>query len=154
MKPKLTILLVALAVGAFAFAGCGDDDEGSDTGASAPAETATTESTPPAETTTEESGGSGAGETIENPADASGKLEFEKDALTAKAGKVTLTMDNPSSIPHAIAVRANGEETAGDTVNQGETSEVSVDLEPGEYEFFCPVGGHEQGGMKGTLTVE
>ena len=154
MKPKLTILLVALAAGVFAFAGCGDDDEGSDTGATAPAETATTESAPPEETTTEESGGSGGGETLQNPADASGQLKFEKDALTAKAGKVTIAMENPSSIPHAIAVRANGEETSGDTVNQGETSEVSVDLEAGEYEFFCPVAGHEQGGMKGTLTVE
>ena len=155
MKPKLTTLLVALAVGAFAVAGCGgDDDEGSDTGATAPAETATTETTPPEETTTEESSGGGGGETLQNPADASGALKFEKDALTAKAGEVKIEMENPSSLPHAIAVRADGNETEGETVNEGGTSEVSVELKAGEYEFYCPVPGHEDGGMKGTLTVE
>jgi uncharacterized cupredoxin-like copper-binding protein len=67
---------------------------------------------------------------------------------------VSIEMENPSSIPHAIALRVDGKATTGPTVNQGETSEISVDLQAGEYEFFCPVGGHEQGGMKGTLTVE
>jgi uncharacterized cupredoxin-like copper-binding protein len=29
-----------------------------------------------------------------------------------------------------------------------------VNLKPGTYEFYCPVPGHEQAGMKGTLTVQ
>jgi uncharacterized cupredoxin-like copper-binding protein len=156
MKTRLIPMLLVLLVGGLIVAGCGDDDEGgSDTGATAPApaETATTESAPPEETTTEESGGGG-GETIENPADPSGQLKFEKDALTAKAGKVTLSMPNESSVPHAIAIRADGKETEGETVQAGGTSEASADLKAGEYEFYCPVPGHEEGGMKGTLTVE
>ena len=32
-------------------------------------------------------------------------------------------------------------------------SKASADLKPGEYEFYCPVDGHKQGGMEGTLTV-
>jgi uncharacterized cupredoxin-like copper-binding protein len=28
-----------------------------------------------------------------------------------------------------------------------------MNLEPGEYKFYCPVGNHEQAGMVGTLTV-
>jgi uncharacterized cupredoxin-like copper-binding protein len=28
-----------------------------------------------------------------------------------------------------------------------------VDLDAGEYKFYCPVGNHEQAGMVGTLTV-
>ena len=42
---------------------------------------------------------------------------------------------------------------AGETVMQGGTSTVSLDLKPGTYQFYCPVPGHSQGGMKGTLTV-
>ena len=34
-------------------------------------------------------------------ADPGGALAFDKDALTAKAGKVTIVMDNPSRSPHA-----------------------------------------------------
>jgi uncharacterized cupredoxin-like copper-binding protein len=30
---------------------------------------------------------------------------------------------------------------------------VTVDLKAGKYEFYCPVDGHKQAGMKGTLTV-
>ena len=32
--------------------------------------------------------------------------------------------------------------------------EFKAYLEPGTYEIFCPVGHHEEQGMKGTLTVE
>jgi uncharacterized cupredoxin-like copper-binding protein len=30
---------------------------------------------------------------------------------------------------------------------------VTANLKPGTYEFYCSVPGHEQAGMKGTLTV-
>jgi plastocyanin len=153
MKAKLTPLLVALAVGVFAAAGCGgDDDNGSsDTGASAPP---ASESTPSTESTDTTESGGGGGETLKLSADPSGALKFDKDTLDAKAGKVTITMDNPSSVPHAVAVEGNGVDKDGETVNQGGTSTVSVDLKAGEYSFYCPVDGHEQAGMKGTLTVK
>lgn len=156
MKPKLLPILLVLVIGALTAAACGGEDEGSGGGAGAPADNATTEMAPPADTTTEEDSGSGggAGEPIEVPADASGQLKFQKESVTAKAGEVTLVMPNPSSIPHAIGIRADGEEKSGETVDKGGTSEVSMELKPGEYEFFCPVPGHEPAGMKGTLTVE
>ena len=40
------------------------------------------------------------------------KLAFNHKTLTAKHGKVTLVMSNPSGSPHAIAVEGHG-------VNQG-----------------------------------
>ena len=43
----------------------------------------------------------------------------------------------------------------GETVGEGEKSTAGpVELKAGEYEFYCPVDGHEAAGMKGTLTVE
>jgi len=38
-------------------------------------------------------------------------------------------------------------------VSTGGQSKVTVNLKAGTYTFFCPVPGHEQAGMKGTLTV-
>ena len=96
---------------------------------------------------------SGGGETLKLAADKSA-LKFDKTSLTAKAGKVTLEMENPSQLPHAIAIKGNGVDVDGKTVGKGEKSVASADLKPGTYEFYCPVPGHKEAGMKGTLTVK
>jgi len=57
------------------------------------------------------------------------------------------------SLPHAIAIEGNGVDKDGETVQPGGSSTVTVRLKPGRYTFYCPVDGHEDAGMKGTLTV-
>jgi uncharacterized cupredoxin-like copper-binding protein len=131
------LLGLALLVLALLVAGCGGDDDEGD------------EATPPPPAATD---GAGEATTLENPADESGALAFQKDSLTAPAGEIRLVMENPSQVEHNIAVK-NGVEEEGEVVGQGETSEVTVTLEPGEYEFYCSVPGHEAAGMEGTLTV-
>ncbi len=84
---------------------------------------------------------------------ADGSLRFERDALEARAGRAAIEMANPSDIPHAIGARGNGIDDVGETVGRDGTSSVEVELEPGVYELFCPVGGHEQAGMTAKLTV-
>ena len=63
--------------------------------------------------------------------------------LSAKAGRVTLKLVNESDIPHAIEVEGNGVEEETETITGGER-EVTVDLEAGEYEYYCPVGQHRR----------
>ena len=147
------LLALALASAALALGACGDDDDESSSDAGT---TATTETAPPAETTTEESGGAPAGGSTELKADAdpSGELKFAVDTLEAPAGTVTITMDNPSDLPHAIELEGDGVEEEGETVEKGGTSTVKAEVKPGEYEFYCPVPGHKEGGMTGTLTVK
>ena len=88
-------------------------------------------------------------------ADPGGQLRFDKSTLAAGAGKVTIVMRNPSSagMDHGIAVEGNGVDSDGPIVGAGKTSTVTVTLKKGTYEYYCPVPGHEQAGMKGTLTV-
>lgn len=154
MKTKLIPMLIALAIGALVAGGCGGDEENEQTGATAPMTEG--ESVPPTDQTETDAGGdaSDSGEQLEIPADPGGALEFEKEQVTAKAGQVTLTMPNESNVPHAIGVRGDGVDETGETVTKGGESMVSVELTPGEYTFYCPVPGHEEAGMKGTLTVE
>jgi plastocyanin len=90
--------------------------------------------------------------TLENPADPS-ELRFSKGSLEAPAGTITLVMENPSALEHNIAVRGDGLDERGEVVGQGEESTVTVELEAGEYEFYCSVPGHDEAGMNGTLTV-
>jgi uncharacterized cupredoxin-like copper-binding protein len=96
-----------------------------------------------------------AGQKLKLEADGDGGLYFEQRHLKAKAGAVTLDMENPSGsgTSHGIAVEGNGVDKDGKTVTKGKDS-LTVDLKPGTYEFYCPVDGHRQAGMKGTLTVK
>ena len=80
-------------------------------------------------------------------------LKFSVAELKAPAGKVTISMKNPSAIPHNIAIKGNGIDSKGAIVLQGGTSVVTADLEPGTYTFYCSVPGHEAAGMKGILTI-
>jgi uncharacterized cupredoxin-like copper-binding protein len=148
------LLALALACTALAIGACGDDEE-EEPASTGPAPT--TEAVPPSDATTQEDEAGaqgGSGNELKADADPSGQLKFTVDQLDAKAGSVTITMDNPSDLPHAVGIKGNGVDESGETVDKGGVSKVTADLEPGEYEFYCPVPGHEEGGMKGTLTVE
>lgn len=142
--------LVAAAVLPLSFAamtGCG----GGSNNNSSSGTTATTSSTA---TTTATTPSGGAGSKLKLSADPSGALKFNKSTLSAKAGNVTITMDNPSPIQHSVAIEGNGVDVRGNTVSQGGVSKVTASLKPGKYTFYCPVDGHKDAGMKGTLTVK
>ena len=134
MSRRISLLAVAPAAVALVIAGCG--------GSYGTATNASTTS-------------SSSGQVLNVSADPGGQLRFDKTKLQAKPGKVTLRMANPSSsgMDHAIAIEGNGVDSDGPTVAPGGTSTVTVTLKKGTYTFDCPVPGHEQAGMKGTLTV-
>ena len=81
-------------------------------------------------------------------------LAYKFADAKSPAGSVQLTSENPQSTPHNIAVDGNGLDEKGEVVTAGGKSEVTVDLQPGEYSFYCSVPGHREGGMEGKLTVE
>jgi mono/diheme cytochrome c family protein/plastocyanin len=79
---------------------------------------------------------------------------FQYTKATGTAGKVTLVMPNKSPLVHDISIKGGGVNAKGKQVPQGGTSTVSATVKPGKYEFYCSVPGHEQAGMKGTLTIK
>jgi plastocyanin len=93
------------------------------------------------------------GSVLRLSADPGGELRFDRPSLEARAGQVTLVMDNPSSVPHNVSIEGRGVDQQGETVGEGGRSTVRIELRPGEYDFYCSVSGHRQGGMEGTLTV-
>ena len=150
MRKHLMILAAILAGLTLVAAGCGGDDN-NDSGSSGGGSSSTQDKS--ADTTESSStGGGGAAQNLKLTADPTGALKFDKTTLAAKAGKVTITMDNPSPVPHAVEVEGNGVEKKTKTLTQGKAS-LTANLKPGTYEFYCPVDGHKQAGMKGTLTV-
>lgn len=96
----------------------------------------------------------GPGGTVNLTADMT-DLAFDTTTLESKPGKVTIDLDNPSTIPHNIAI----ESTDGDILDESETvsastTSSSASLSPGTYTFLCTVPGHAEAGMQGTLTVK
>jgi plastocyanin len=80
-------------------------------------------------------------------------LKFNTGTLRAAHGTVTITMTNPGSTRHAVAIKGHGTRKVGKTVGRNKTSTVTVTLKKGTYTFYCPVDGHEAAGMKGKLIV-
>jgi uncharacterized cupredoxin-like copper-binding protein len=145
MTPRLPLLALGLAA---VVAGCGSTASGSTTTSSSGAYGA-----PAATATAGAASSSKGGTTLHLTADPGGALRFNTTHLAAKAGKVTLTLKNPSSsgMPHGIAIQGHG---TGPVVNAGKTTSVTATLKKGSYTFLCPVPGHAAAGMKGTLTIK
>jgi plastocyanin len=150
-KPSL-IFAALLASLALIAAGCGGSDNNN--GGSGGSSGSSGAQGNGADTTESSSGGGGGGGAtkLKLVADPGGALKFDKTALSAKPGKVTIVMDNQSPVPHAVDVEGNGVEKGTKTVTKG-TASVTVDLKAGKYDFYCPVDGHRAAGMEGTLTV-
>jgi uncharacterized cupredoxin-like copper-binding protein len=90
-------------------------------------------------------------------ADPNGDLTFNKTKIKVKHGTVTLTMTNPKSsgLDHGIGIDGNGVDKDGKTVAPGKKSVVTIKLKKGKtYNFYCPVAGHRDAGMKGKLVVK
>src|SRR4051794_3276579 len=88
------------------------------------------------------------------PTDPTGQLAFLVGSASATKGSLEIDSVNKSSTPHNIALQGNGVNQKGPVVSGGKASTIKVDVKPGKYTFFCSVPGHEQAGMKGTLTVK
>ena len=86
-------------------------------------------------------------------ADPSGALKYDKKALSAKAGKVTIAFTNASQVGHDVTIAKGPTKLAGTNVITNSKASVSVSLKPGAYVFYCSVPGHRQAGMQGSLTV-
>ena len=145
--PRTLVLGTAIALsGAGLIAGCGS-------GAKATKRTAT-----PAAT-------SAKGLTV-----AATEFAFAPTTLHAKAGRVTISLDNGGKIPHELVLLKPGvaadrlKVTKGrvsEATTQGEISETKTgvsashtfDLKPGTYVYVCNIPGHYADGMRGTLTV-
>jgi len=144
MRRVTWVLALLLSAGVLLAAGCGDDEEDDGGGGAAATPEATEDSA---------GGGGGGGEALTLTADPGGAISWDPGELSAPAGSVTVKLVNESDVPHAVEVEGNGVEEESETVTGGET-EVTADLEPGTYTYYCPVGQHRQNGMEGTLTVE
>src|SRR3954453_21689791 len=64
------------------------------------------------------------------------QLKFNTTKLSAKSGKVTITLTNTQGLQHNVAIKG-GVDAQGNVVGQGGKSVVTTTLKPGKYTFYC-----------------
>jgi uncharacterized cupredoxin-like copper-binding protein len=83
-----------------------------------------------------------------------GDMSIELSADSFSAGSYTFEVVNEGSATHDFVVERDGNDVAGtETIAPGASTTVTVDLQPGEYVFYCSVGNHRAMGMEVTVTV-
>lgn len=158
--------LLAL-VASFAFAGCAQDStdtsnenpamqEAISKGTAAEGASAAAGADKSSTDTTRSEAKGGTGNTkVALSADPSGALKYNTKQLNANAGNIVIAFQNKSSVPHDVTVTGDADKKLGatDQITQSSAKLELKDVKAGDYTFFCSVPGHEQAGMKGTLTV-
>jgi uncharacterized cupredoxin-like copper-binding protein len=71
-----------------------------------------------------------------------------------KPGTYVFKAVNSGSITHALEIEGNGVEEEIKDLDAGQSAGLKVSLKAGKYEIYCPVDGHRQQGMEGTITVK
>lgn len=81
-------------------------------------------------------------------------IAWAETSKSTVAGTTEITLDCGEAVNHGLAiegVQGGGELTA---CEPGGTGAATVELEAGDYTYFCTVPGHRDAGMEGELTVE
>lgn len=71
-----------------------------------------------------------------------------------KPGTYVFEAVNSGDTVHALEVEGEGIEEKTQEIQPGQSATLKVELAAGTYELYCPVGGHKEEGMEGTLTVK
>jgi glucose/arabinose dehydrogenase/uncharacterized cupredoxin-like copper-binding protein len=71
------------------------------------------------------------------------------------AGSITFEVTNAGARQHNFEIEGQGiDEVFDQNLQSGDKNTMTVELPPGEYRVYCPVGNHAGQGMELTLTVE
>jgi len=81
------------------------------------------------------------------------KLTPDKITLN-KPGTYVFKAENTGSTIHALEIEGKGVEEETKDLDAGQGAKLKVTLKAGRYEIYCPVDGHRQQGMEGTVTVK
>lgn len=71
-----------------------------------------------------------------------------------KAGTYTFKAEDQGTVSHALAINGPGVSTQQtSTVSPGGSTDLTVTLQKGTYQLYCPIPGHRQLGMQTTIKV-
>jgi uncharacterized cupredoxin-like copper-binding protein len=124
--------------------------------AAAPEATATAPTTTEQQTTTAPTTTQQTTTTTAKPAETKvpvSETEFKitMGSTNLKAGEIAFEVSDDGKIPHDLAIKGTSDKTK--EIAPGSNAELKVTLKPGTYVLYCSIPGHEQAGMKQSITV-
>ncbi len=82
------------------------------------------------------------------------EFKFDPATITASPGQtINLTFKNAGTVRHTFVIKEANVNVGADA-GQTATATFKAPSTAGTYTYFCDVPGHEEAGMKGTLTVK
>jgi uncharacterized cupredoxin-like copper-binding protein len=81
------------------------------------------------------------------------EFAFQPSTANVASTSVTFNLKNDGQFPHNIAIDGRDGSIFANDLTAGQLATATVNLPPGTYTFYCPVDGHRERGMVGTLTV-
>lgn len=137
---QTTLVVAALGVVGLAVAACGED-----------ATSTLTTSAPTSLSSAAPSATPGSSTTVRVQLT---EFEIQLPQQSFPAGTYTFVTSNDGTLPHALEIEGpGGLEEATDTLSGGQSADLTVTLQPGDYKLYCPVGNHDARGMNTTITV-
>ena len=135
---RIMRLIIITALTVLSVAGCGDDDEDSEVSA-------------PDQATSAPTGGDTTGTVIDVD-----ERDFTIELSTTEfaPGTYTFVATNNGQTTHALQIEGQGLEEETEDIAPGDSASLTVTLETGMYELFCPVGNHKDMGMELDIAVD
>jgi uncharacterized cupredoxin-like copper-binding protein len=100
------------------------------------------------------SGGTGAAAATETitATEADFSISLDEDSLAP--GTYAIEVVNDGDATHDLVVERDGEDVAAsDSIAPGESTTLTVELEAGDYVFYCSIGNHREMGMEIDVSV-
>lgn len=79
-------------------------------------------------------------------------IAFDVTRIEAPAGPLEVTLEQTGALQHTFVI--DGVDDFKLAVDGDATDTGTVELEAGEYDYYCDIAGHRGQGMEGTLVVE
>ena len=83
-------------------------------------------------------------------------MKFDPPTLSGKAGQpIQVTLENTGALVHDFSITEGVSQPIKSIAQPGQKAVATFTIDkPGTYTYFCSQPGHEQAGMKGTLTIQ
>jgi uncharacterized cupredoxin-like copper-binding protein len=84
------------------------------------------------------------------------ETEFKLDPASPqipKAGTIEFKVSNEGATEHALEIETSSGEIETKPIAPGKSATLKADLKAGTYEWYCPIDGHKDKGMKGEIVV-